>query len=96
MTIREKVAQAIQFPDRGRAASIKANAIAGIAITAFLEAAAEDGWHMHPDKATREMVNSASKAGYHSSDSDEWSDRELAREYRAMLADPTAEFEWDK
>lgn len=56
MNIREKVARAIQFPDRGRTASIKANAIATVAITTFLEAAAEKGWHLRPDEATEEMV----------------------------------------
>ena len=55
-------------------------------IATFLEIAAERGWRLVPDEATKEMVNSASEAGYHSSDSDKWSDRELAREYRAMLA----------
>ena len=47
MTIREKVAKAV-YP---------ANfSLAQVAITAFLEAAAEEGWHMRPDKATEEMV----------------------------------------
>lgn len=32
-------------------------AFADVAITTFLKAAAEQGWHMRPDEATEEMVS---------------------------------------
>ena len=50
-------------------------------ITAFLEAAAEQGWHMRPDDATEEMINTRIVS------------EEIA--YRAMNA-AAPKFEWDK
>jgi len=56
------------------------------AINAFLAAAAEEGWHMRPDEATKEMVT----AGY------SWCWENGAPPcYRAMLA-AAPEFEWNK
>jgi hypothetical protein len=55
MTIREKVAEAISYatvhgrPDPGQLYQCLATA----AIDAFLAAAAESGWHMRPDKASK-------------------------------------------
>ncbi len=66
MTIREKVARAIcqdlwakgliDMESPPDAFLIPAYVTADAAITAFLAAAAEEGWHMRPDEATREMV----------------------------------------
>jgi len=64
MTIREKVARAIcqeggcedsncDCPFTGL--EKEEGRQAATAITAFLEAAAEQGWHMRPDEATEEM-----------------------------------------
>ncbi len=37
------------------------------AIMAFLEAAAEQGWHMRPDEPTGGMLSAADRVGYHAS-----------------------------
>ena len=50
MTILERVARAIS---EGVGLDIPSNKIADIAITAFLEAAAEQGWHMRPDETAK-------------------------------------------
>ena len=61
MTIREKVARAIDpgaFKEQVRSSHDRrplAKMVATAAITAFLEAAAEEGWHMRPDEATGAM-----------------------------------------
>ena len=81
MTIRKEVSRAIQR-GRGRAASLEAQRITDIAIPAFLEAAARQGWHMQPDEATEEM------AGVVMVGTEKFI-------YRAMLA-AAPEFEWDK
>ena len=81
MTIREKVALAL------RHARLEEDDV-DVAITAFLEAAAEDGWHMRPDEATEEMAQQGKL---------EWWKHEGSVEdvYRAMHA-AAPEFEWDK
>lgn len=59
------------------------------AITAFLEAAAEQGWHMRPDEATEGMGRrgmSVAPMLYYN---------EVGPVYRAMLA-AAPPFEWDK
>ena len=82
------------------------------AINAFLAAAAEQGWHMRPDKATEEMVRKAAETpkmqavdgamqlaqihGWGPPAWNDWDDSPVADAYRAMLADPTAQFEWDE
>lgn len=93
MTIREKVARAIdpeawRFWDWGEMERQRCDetlAITDDVITAFLEAAAERGWHMRPDEATEEMVKRGSVLH---------PDFNRAR-YRAMLA-AAPKFEWDK
>ena len=77
MTIRAKVAVAIMEADHGR----KGKA----AIKAFLEAAAEAGWHMCRDEATEEMAHKANKFNYHS-EYTRGQDLALRIKYRAMLA----------
>ena len=64
MSIQEKVARAIckdlwakgliDMESPPEAFLIPATATATAAITAFLEAAAEQGWHLWPDKVTEE------------------------------------------
>lgn len=60
---------------------------------AMLAAAAEPdeetgiSWHMRPDEATESMAVAGCR---HENMGD------MAGRYRAMLADPTAQFEWDK
>jgi len=49
--------------------------LATAAITAFLEAAAEEGWHMRPDEATKEMQKGVFGMGHYP-----------AKLYRLMLA----------
>lgn len=105
MTIREKVARAVAFSDptitpKGHkelswpydwSDSEVADhvVVTTAAITAFLEAAAEDGWHMCRDEPTGDMVREAFLVN------------PMARRfncsagYRAMLA-ATPEFKWDK
>ena len=105
MTLREKVARAIYEiwwhkiegfagdPYYGSSANLWQNwsPAATAAIDAFLAAAAEPdektgiSWHMRPDEATEEMQRVISGRCKHPE-----------RTYRAMLADPTAQFEWDK
>ncbi len=79
-------------------------------VTPFLEAAAEQGWHMRSDEVTEEMIIRATKtpkmqevnlamhhAHLHGFDSpvwDDWDDSPLADAYRAMLA-AAPEFEWE-
>ena len=82
MTMREKVAIAIMEAGHG----MKGQA----AITAFLEAAAEKGWHMRPDEATEEMLFRGMNIV---PGQDDWTT--FVEIYRAMLADPTAQFEWE-
>ena len=102
MTIREKVALAIDVAAHG----MKGHD----AIATFLEAAAEPDengirWHMRPDEATEEMLQGACKThkvGESMAPGKPGSDSECPRivgrrnKYRAMLADPTAQFEWDR
>ncbi len=57
------------------------------AIKTFLEAAAEQGWHMRPDEATEKMLYAGPQA---QSRGNVGRDR-----YRSMLA-AAPEFEWDK
>jgi hypothetical protein len=98
MTIREKVARAICKADtildcaawerrssEGREDFFK---FSDAAITAFLEAAAAEGWHMRPNEATAEM-NFAGEIveGGSQINSDDV--------YEAMFA-AAPEFEWDK
>ena len=54
MSIREKVARAIANT-RGQATRNGDIRAADAAINAFLEVAAEQGWHMRPDEATEDM-----------------------------------------
>ena len=70
------------------------------AITAFLKAAAEQGWHMRPDEATEEMLEKAAKTpkmqgvnsamtlasvhGFHPDCGTDWHDSPIADAYRAM------------
>ena len=116
MTIREKVALAIS---RGYDDFLRATPAEDLddisprqwayrfctdhAITAFLEAAAERGWHLRPDEATEEMGEAWAKLALDRiQKAVEGEMRTVgmvkgAKEnYRAMLADPTAQFEWDK
>lgn len=95
MTIREKVAQAI----RQKTAEIDhrpdvvqpdpmwfAHEFATATITAFLEAAAEQGWNMRPDEATEEMQMAAVHVALN------WE----AQTWHAMLAAAPKFDEWDK
>ncbi len=79
MTIREKVARALHH-------ARLADDDVDIAINAFLAAAAEKGWHMRPDEATKEMDFAGSGCC--------WQDQ-APRCYSQMLA-AAPEFEWDK
>lgn len=63
------------------------------AIVAFLEAAAERGWHMRPDEATQEMAHTANGFDYTSEYTME-QDGNLIGRYRTMLA-AAPEFEVD-
>lgn len=104
MTIREKVARAIllrRSQSDYRHTDVKGNwlidhdkEIATTAITAFLEAAAEQGWHMRPDEATEAMAHAGNGFKY-TSDYTREEDAALRIKYRAMLA-VSPEFEWDK
>ena len=91
MTIREKAARAIiaWVRDQELVDAVWSEHAdqADAAITAFLEAAAEDGWHMRPDEATEEMLNSCPQA---QSRGNVGRDR-----YRALRA-AAPKFEWDK
>ncbi len=90
MTIRERVTTAL----RHTALDDDIVDVVDAAITAFLEAAAEEGWHMRPDEATEEMAHEANGFSYVS----EYTMRQdlaLIDKYHAMQAVAT-EFEWDK
>ena len=79
MNLRTKVARAIGEANHGRQGHD--------AITAFLEGAAEQGWHMRPDEAGPDMYD----AGEAALDKD----GHAGDAYLAMLA-AAPEFEWDK
>ena len=81
MTIRAKVARAI---DAARFSS-SFDAQATAAIDAFLAAAAEDGWRMARDKATRPMTIAAEKMGA----GEAW-----AEDCWAAMRAAEPEFEW--
>ena len=79
MTIAQKVARAINGANYG------GKGIA--AITAFLEAAAEQGWHMRPDEATPGMFMKPAEID------ENWrKNMGLGRVYRTML-DAAPKFE---
>ena len=85
MAIRQKVTRAINAARFSSAYDAPANA----AITAFLEAAAEEGWRMCRDEATEEMGQQGKN---------EWwkpNNGTVQDVYRAMLA-ASPKFEWDK
>ncbi len=96
MTIREKVARAIGEARTPTGRELRGDDLAHLvayhgpeataAITAFLEAAAEEGWRMCRDEATEEMVVAGCR---HENMGD------MAGRYHAMLA-AADEFEWDK
>ena len=101
MTIRERVARAIckadtaaPEPDAPIYIAMRAakawegrKDMATAAITAFLEAAAEEGWHMRPDEATEAMKIGITAA---------WlEEKPPTYMYRAMLA-AAPPFEWDE
>lgn len=108
MTIREKVARALhaqtaeiqgKFPIPSYehdTAGFYAD-MSTAAINAFLAAAAEPdeetgiSWHMRPDEATEEMLFKGMNI---EPGQDDWTT--FVEIYRAMLADPTAQFELDK
>lgn len=101
MTIREKVARAIcatvgdhHFVDAAWDEHID---FAVAAITAFLEAAAEQGWHMRPDEPSPEMRHAAFVAmdKPHAMGEPKARAFDCVVGYRAML-DAAPEFEWDK
>ncbi len=86
MSIREAVARAMKEADRREpyANSLRRSHLrTTTAINTFLEAAAEQGWHMRPDEATEVMDTT----GYGFIGG--------KRCYREMLAVAT-KFEWDK
>ena len=85
MNILEKVAWAIcdHSPAELTGDLAKYDSAATAAITAFLEAAAEQGWHIQPDEATEEMVKAVKLGGWQSQD------------YHTMQA-AAPKFEWDK
>ena len=107
MTIREQVARAIAFSDSAitpkghKELSWPYNwsqsevadhvVVATAAVTTFLQAAAEQGWHMRPDEATEEMLSRGMNIV---PGQDDWTT--FVEIYRAMLADPTAQFELDR
>ncbi len=78
MTIREKVALALHH------ARLEDDDV-DIAINTFLQAAAEEGWHMRPDEATLSMQLAIR----------DMPPNEPSQTYRAMLA-AAPKFEWDK
>ncbi len=53
MTILEKVARAVKSEAFDR---FDTSTLVALVITAFLAAAAEEGWHMQRDEATEEMI----------------------------------------
>ncbi len=71
--------------------------LADSSYAAINHVAAEKGWHMRPDAATEEMIKTLTAGADH------WPPEVLgllkegkAKDYRDMLACPSAEFEWDK
>ena len=110
MIIQEKVARAIQTQTPQIHTRLEYEHMTTAAITAFLEAAAEDGWHMQRDEATEEMVKQAAKTpgmkavdgaitiasvhGFKLQPSN-WHNSPIADAFRAMLA-AAPKFEWDR
>ncbi len=103
MTIREKVARAIHSnPDPiwtvvdWNAMHPDAQALimrqATAAINAFLTAAAEEGWRIARDEATKKMISAGKKVPFLEPN---FSNSYPDKIYRAMLA-AAPEFEWDK
>ena len=98
MTIREKVARATwakvnnaledHWDSIGQGIKDIFRWTTTLAITAFLEAAAEQGWHMRPDEADPEMYDAGEAAL-------DVKNGHVGDAYRAMVA-VAAEFEWDK
>ena len=109
MSIREKVARAIEpswfgesgkvlcnYPDQDKNYQERARKQADAAITAFLEAAAEQGWHMRPDVATEQMLFKAHKAQVWSPELGPSIGASQDRaKWQAMNA-AAPKFEWDK
>ena len=63
--------------------------LADAAFASIVLVAAERGWHLRPDEATDEMAMTGIEQS--------WAEHDWAPDvYRTMLADPTAQFEWDK
>ncbi len=84
MSIREKVARAIadcqqfawglNYDTALEEDKEHCDEIATIAITTFLKAAAEQGWHMRPDEATDEMDTAGSGWCWHEAPPKCWRD----------------------
>ena len=93
MTIHEKVAAALRKRDYDdhfyEVSDEDYSTYADIAINAVLAATAEKGWHMRPDEAGPDMYD----AGRAVLDNE---NGHMGDVYLAMLADPTAQFEWDE
>ncbi len=94
MTIRDRVEFAIKDKWLHAESSVPGQECATAAITAFLEAAAEEGWRMCRDEATEEMAHEANGFGYRSEYTARQNDL-LREKYRAIL-EAGPEFEWDK
>ncbi len=95
MTIRERVAQALRATDGDRPDPGQLfDHLAATAITALLEAAAEEGWHMRRDEATEEMAHAANGFSY-VSEYTMRQDKELIDKYRAVM-EAAPPFELDK
>lgn len=106
MTIQKKVAQALYLASDCDSSMMDQAAEASI--KAFLEAAAEEGWHMRCDEVTEKMVSQAANApkmqavdsaitiasvhGFNL-EASEWADSPIADAYRAMLA-AAPKFNW--
>ncbi len=96
MSIREKVARALWEAEYGQDKAMgtwsdipdhwrdESHEHATAAITAFLEAAAEQGWHMRPDEATEEMAESGPMVPI-------W-----AKNAWQAMCEAAPKFEWDK
>ena len=74
-------------------------AAAHAAITAFLAAAAEQGWHMRPDEATEQMIYMAEgisdfilPAGFENTRQRRWAEMKSALD---EANDAAPEFEWE-
>ena len=93
MTIREAVARVfladagLDYDDRTVEMKEVAKKRAGACINAFLEATAEQDWHLRPDEATEEMVKQM--WGFI------WRNDRGPTVYRAILV-AAPKFEWDK